>query len=75
MEGKPFSNDRLRRCNHRELAFTIVSQPQVLGALCIYPIGYDGLTSREQTVIHAFAEQAAAIIENQRRIRTLAFLL
>lgn len=55
-------------------AVPILSQSRSLGVLCVYPIGYDDLTPREETVVSAFAKQIAATVENHRRILTLTTL-
>jgi len=75
LEGEPFHEEQARAMRLKTVwAFPILSQSRALGVLCVYPIGYDDLTPREETVVHAFVEQAAATVENHHRILTLTVL-
>ena len=75
LQGKPFPKEQARAMRLKTVwAFPILSQSRALGVLCVYPIGYDDLTPREETVVSAFVEQAAATVENQLRILTLTAL-
>ena len=72
IDNEPVFKDEARLTRWQEVwAFPVSSGSRVLGVLCIWTVGYYGLTEQEKARIGAFVELTARTIENEQRILTL----
>ena len=72
IDNEPAFKDEASLMRWREVwAFPMLSGSRVLGVLCIWTVGYYGLTEQEKARIGAFVELTARTIENEQRILTL----